>query len=429
MLMEAPRFVRSIPKRSLRERFLFQLALALQVAVALPALAIYTVQGASSGMEESYNTMIAAAAALVVALALTRRLRSFPGYARLESELPIVLAAYGIAAVLLLVFRVPYSNSYLLLSVALAVMVVIGVSTIFGRPAALTFGVVPFGTVERVNSIRWASFVTLRSPQFDDGLCPDGLVADLHFDLPDEWERALAEAALRGLPVYHVKQLEEALTGKVDIEHLSENSLGSLLPNRAYADVKSIIDIGIAIVILPLLAIPLLLVALAVRLDSPGPILFRQPRIGRGGRPFELLKFRSMTDDQDAGDNRAAAMTDHGDRRITRCGGFIRRYRIDELPQIMNILRGEMSWIGPRPEALPLATWYEAELPFYSYRHIVLPGLTGWAQVSQGHVTGLEEVHDKLRFDFYYIKNFSAWLDLLIALRTVRIVLGGFGVK
>lgn len=427
--MESSRFVSSIPKRSLRERFLFQFSLALLVAVALPAVVVYTMRGASSGMEESYNTMVAAGTALVVAFALNRRLRSFPGFVKLENELPIVLAAYGLAAMLLLVFRVPYSISYLMLSVTLAVMVVVGLSTILGRPAALTFGVVPFGTVGRVNSIKWASFVTLPSPQFDDALCPDGLVADLRFDLPDEWERALAEAALRGLPVYHVKQLEEALTGKVDIEHLSENSLGSLLPNRAYADVKSMIDVLTAILILPLLAVPMLLVAVAIRLDSPGPVLFRQPRIGRGGRPFELLKFRSMTDDQDIADHRTAAMTDHGDGRITRVGGFIRRYRIDELPQIMNILRREMSWIGPRPEALPLASWYEAELPFYSYRHIVLPGLTGWAQVSQGHVTGLEEVHDKLRFDFYYIKNFSAWLDLLIALRTVRIVLGGFGVK
>jgi lipopolysaccharide/colanic/teichoic acid biosynthesis glycosyltransferase len=122
-------------------------------------------------------------------------------------------------------------------------------------------------------------------------------------------------------------------------------------------------------------------------------------------------------------------MTLSDDARITRLGAMLRRYRIDELPQIINVLRGEMSWIGPRPEAHTLSQWYQKELPFYQYRHIVKPGVTGWAQVNQGHVVDLNDVHDKLRFDFYYIKYFSPWLDLLIAIRTVRIIFGGFGAK
>ena len=120
-------------------------------------------------------------------------------------------------------------------------------------------------------------------------------------------------------------------------------------------------------------------------------------------------------------------LTVEDDERITRVGKFLRRTRLDEIPQVINILRGEMSFIGPRPEALPLSDWYEQELPFYSYRHIVRPGLTGWAQVNQGHVAELEEVSHKLQYDFYYIKNFSAWLDIVIVLRTIRIVLFGFG--
>jgi len=112
-----------------------------------------------------------------------------------------------------------------------------------------------------------------------------------------------------------------------------------------------------------------------------------------------------------------------------RVGGFLRRVRLDELPQIFNVLRGEMSLIGPRPEAVPLSRWYESELPFYFYRHIVRPGISGWAQVHQGHVTDLDAVHQKLTYDFYYIKNFSAWLDILIALRTIPTMLSGFGSK
>jgi lipopolysaccharide/colanic/teichoic acid biosynthesis glycosyltransferase len=123
------------------------------------------------------------------------------------------------------------------------------------------------------------------------------------------------------------------------------------------------------------------------------------------------------------------AMTMSNDSRITRVGRLLRRTRLDELPQIINILRGEMSWIGPRPEAEPLSRWYEAELPFYRYRHIVPPGITGWAQVNQGHVSDLNQVMDKLHYDFFYIKNFSPWLDALIVVKTVQTVISGFGSK
>ena len=255
------------------------------------------------------------------------------------------------------------------------------------------------------------------------------MVADLRSDLPPEWEQALADAALRGCPVYHSKQLEEALTGKVDIEHLSENSLGSLIPNRAFADIKSLMDRFVTLLVAPIVLVPCLFVALAIKLDSRGPVFFRQDRIGHGGQPFTVYKFRSMLELHDRPDERTASVTADRDNRITRVGAFIRRYRIDEIPQMINVMKGEMSWIGPRPEAHALSRWYESELPFYSYRHIVQPGITGWAQVNQGHVADLNSVHDKLRYDFYYIKNFSVWLDLVIIIRTVRIVLGGFGVK
>jgi lipopolysaccharide/colanic/teichoic acid biosynthesis glycosyltransferase len=126
-------------------------------------------------------------------------------------------------------------------------------------------------------------------------------------------------------------------------------------------------------------------------------------------------------------DERGAAMTGHEDDRITRVGAFLRRTRIDELPQIINILKGEMSWIGPRPEALVLSSWYVGEIPFYRYRHVVRPGISGWAQVNQGHVAGVDEVHQKLQYDFFYIKYFSPWLDLLILFRTVKTMATGFG--
>ena len=141
-----------------------------------------------------------------------------------------------------------------------------------------------------------------------------------------------------------------------------------------------------------------------------------------------MYKFRTMREIK-VDDERRAAITSHGDGRVTRVGKFLRKTRLDELPQIFNILKGQMSWIGPRPEAQVLSIWYTSEIPFYHYRHVVKPGISGWAQVNQGHVAEVDEVRRKLQYDFYYIKYFSPWLDLLILLRTIKIVFSGWGAR
>jgi exopolysaccharide biosynthesis polyprenyl glycosylphosphotransferase len=179
---------------------------------------------------------------------------------------------------------------------------------------------------------------------------------------------------------------------------------------------------GAVLLLSPLLA----LIALAVRLDSGPGVLFRQERVGVDGRTFEVLKFRSM---RATSTESATTWNIAKDPRVTRVGRFLRKTRIDELPQIFNILMWQMSWIGPRPEAAVLSRWYTSEIPFYRYRHVVKPGISGWAQVNQGHVAEVDEVHRKLQYDFYYIKYFSPWLDVLIVFRTIRTVLSGFGAR
>jgi lipopolysaccharide/colanic/teichoic acid biosynthesis glycosyltransferase len=169
-------------------------------------------------------------------------------------------------------------------------------------------------------------------------------------------------------------------------------------------------------------------VAVAIRLDSKGPALFRQKRVGHSGRLITVYKFRTMRC-ADVADERAAAMTRNDDDRVTPVGKVLRNLRIDELPQIFNILKWEMSWIGPRPEAQVLSIWYTSEIPFYRYRHVVKPGISGWAQVNQGHVAEVNEVHRKLQYDFYYIKYFSPWLDVLIFFRTIKTMLTGWGAR
>jgi lipopolysaccharide/colanic/teichoic acid biosynthesis glycosyltransferase len=193
--------------------------------------------------------------------------------------------------------------------------------------------------------------------------------------------------------------------------------------------VKAFLDWMIAACAAIVLAPAFIGLAIAIRTTSPGPAFFRQRRIGYKGNVFTVYKFRTMTVARELDCARDDAMTKNDDVRITSLGRFLRRTRIDELPQIINILRGEMSWIGPRPEAEVLSRWYEAEIPFYRYRHIVKPGITGWAQVSQGHVTDLDDVRNKLHYDFYYIKHYSPWIDLLIVVRTIGTMLTGFGAR
>lgn len=299
---------------------------------------------------------------------------------------------------------------------------------------------VPFGKIDRllnIDGVAWEKIDDVKS----DISGFTGVVADLRADMPSEWERFIAIAALRGVPVFHAKEAWENLTGRVDIEHLSENTLGSLIPNRAYAEIKYVVDTATAAMAIVLLGPLLLLIAALIKMDSPGPALFIQKRRGFRGRDFNIYKFRTMyvpgsgPSGEDTGnvapDDDALrishAVTKHRDIRVTRVGRFLRRTRLDELPQIINIVRGEMSWIGPRPEVIVLSERYEYHLPFYAYRHIVRPGITGWAQVNQGHVAEIHEVNTKLHYDFYYIKNFSIWIDMVICAQTIRILITGFG--
>jgi lipopolysaccharide/colanic/teichoic acid biosynthesis glycosyltransferase len=197
---------------------------------------------------------------------------------------------------------------------------------------------------------------------------------------------------------------------------------------RGYFHLKGLVDFIFAVVLLSA-ALPLMaVIAAAIRLDSRGPVLFRQKRVGHAGKPIIVYKFRTMRP-VSADDERRAAMTDDADDRVTRIGRVLRNLRLDELPQIINILKWQMSWIGPRPEAEVLSRWYTSEIPFYRYRHVVKPGITGWAQVNQGHVAEVEQVHRKLQYDFYYIKYFSPWLDVLIVFRTIKTMLTGSGAR
>ncbi len=180
---------------------------------------------------------------------------------------------------------------------------------------------------------------------------------------------------------------------------------------------KRLRDFVLAVAAIVLFAPLMALIALAVKLDSPGPVLFRQTRVGWKGRPYRLLKFRSMRQDAEAGGARWAELNDP---RVTRVGKWIRRLHIDELPQLFNVLAGQMSFIGPRPERPEFVRYLEREIPLYPLRHSVPPGITGWAQVKYPYAASVEDARQKLQYDLYYIRNASPLLDLRILLLTVR---------
>ncbi|RWK55830.1 MAG: polyprenyl glycosylphosphotransferase [Mesorhizobium sp.] len=406
----------------------FQLLGGLTFAILLPAMVRMSFDQQVIWSTNMQATISAAFIAHTSGYLLYKRIGNFPGVAAAGNILPTFALTYGVVFLAIFFFRFDYSRFQAAASFFQSTLWYFGLSLATRRLDPYRLAIIPGGDVDRLHSIPGVSWHRIHSPETIIAYA-SGVVADLRADLSDDWERYIADRALSGTPVYHVKQISESLTGRVEIEHLSENTLGSLNPNQAYLKVKQAVDWTAALFILVFFSPFLLFVAAAIKFDSAGPVLFRQKRMGYRGKIYEVYKFRTMKLGTPVGDEKEEAITKAGDARITRLGQFLRKSRIDELPQAFNILRGEMSWIGPRPEALVLSKWYEAELPFYRYRHIVRPGITGWAQVNQGHVAAVDDVLEKLHYDFYYIKNFSPWLDVLIVFRTIRTMLTGFGAR
>ena len=402
---------------------------ALLIAVLIPWLVRILLPGAFLP-EATHNAAVANAVAVSIAFWARLSIEPYPGIRSSYIILPTAAAAHGIVLAFFFFTRLPYDRFGFLLGFTLHVVWAYAIYFLIQRRTRLSIGVVPFGEYRRLETVDSVNWIILPRPSLPELADCDAVVADFKADLPPEWEAFLADAALQGTLIYQVKTLKESLTGRVEVDHLSENSFGSLVPGKGYFHLKGVLDWLVAAAALPLFLPVMAGAAVAIWLDDGGPILFRQKRVGHRGRLFHVLKFRTMrTQLLPPTDPLDAAMTRHLDSRVTRVGAILRRSRIDELPQIFNILRGEMSWIGPRPEAEVLSRYFEGEIPFYRYRHVVKPGISGWAQVTQGHVTDGAEMREKQNYDFYYIKYFSPWLDVLILFKTVRTMVNGFGAR
>ena len=247
-------------------------------------------------------------------------------------------------------------------------------------------------------------------------------LADARGKLPMD---KLLEMKLDGVSFDHLASMYEKYTGKIAIENLRPSWFifsEGFRKGLVLSAMKRTLDVTVAgiglIVAAPLMA----LVALAVRLTSPGPVLYHQRRVGLYGREFMVHKFRSMRQDAEATTG-AVWASKSGDARLTRIGGWLRRTRMDELPQLWNVLIGEMSFVGPRPERPEFVGNLTNDIPYYGQRHVVRPGLTGWAQVRYTYGASMEDAIEKLQYDLFYIKNLSIELDLYIIFETVKTVL------
>jgi sugar transferase (PEP-CTERM system associated) len=241
--------------------------------------------------------------------------------------------------------------------------------------------------------------------------------------------RELLHLKFAGVKVEDAHTFYERITGRIILERLSPSWLilsEGFRKSTMLVVAKRAIDVALSLIAL-VLCLPLFaVVAVAIAIESGFPILFRQERSGLKGRPFQMLKFRSMHHDAEKAGPQWAAK---GDLRVTRVGKWIRKFRIDELPQVINVLRGQMSLVGPRPERPEFVSMLEQQIPFYALRHSVRPGITGWAQVKYQYGSSVEETKTKLEYDLFYIKHLSVMLDLAVLFETAKVMISGQGAK
>lgn len=334
----------------------------------------------------------------------------------------LTLIVYGMIALVILATRIYFSRPVLFGSFALAMFGGIALIWLKHKVAGLRIAIL---APERHSAEDWVGFGQLITDPKTDLRGFDLLLVTFQGELTSAWSECLARAALTGAEIRHVASYLEEARGEVSVEHFDVDhvSEGSLTSYRAG---KRLMDIGLTVFFLPVALLLLLVGALVVLISMGRPIFFVQQRTGLGGRTFKMYKLRTMRvrrlEDVEIATNK-------NDVRITYFGALIRRFRIDELPQLWNILIGDMSLIGPRPEQPGLTKQYIEAMPAFAYRHLVRPGITGWAQVRAGYAANLEETRVKLAYDLFYVKNFSLILDLQIILRTFWTIASGSGVR
>jgi|AntRauTorckE6833_2_1112554.scaffolds.fasta_scaffold01104_11 lipopolysaccharide/colanic/teichoic acid biosynthesis glycosyltransferase len=321
-------------------------------------------------------------------------------------------------------FRFNYSRSFLSLTHIIMVSW-LAIGMLFFRNRHQSYIVIKGGIadkLQRFSDVGWRFLEDYRAE--GNFSYYDGIVVDLHAHNDEQMLKTLADSNLQGVPVLHAASVYEKYSGRSNLDYLAEEGFYQLTESHVYRIFKRIWEVLLIMAFFPVIISLMAVVALVIKFDSKGPVLFTQQRIGKNDTPFILYKFRSMTD---KAEEDGAQFATKDDKRITKVGQFIRKFRIDELPQFWNVIKGDMSLIGPRPEQQEFVSFFKEEISFYSYRHKVRPGITGWAQVKSGYASDLDSTVKKLEHDLYYVKNINLSLDLLIVYATLKTILTGFG--
>jgi lipopolysaccharide/colanic/teichoic acid biosynthesis glycosyltransferase len=367
--------------------------------------------------------LIAASAAYIVISFVLSWLRSFPYANRPYIVNFVATVASVVMFIALATARVYFSLSFLLLYVIFTNLWFLGEALLRSRFSLYVLAVIPGGYPIAEGVYQNTRLVLIDHPE-NLPQDVDGVVVDFHQELSAEWLAFVSRCVMEDVPVISTDDFLETQRGTIILENLTTAQSVTFQKASIYQSIKRLLDILIVIGSLPVWLAIFLITAICVKLESPGPLIFSQRRVGRRGKPFTVYKIRSMRTDAE---KEGAAFAAKGDARVTRVGAFIRKYRIDEIPQFFNILRGDMSLIGPRPEQAKFVAEFEKSIPYFSLRHIVRPGISGWAQVTQGYAAGTDAAAIKLSHDLYYVKHLSFVLDFLIVIKTIATILTGFG--
>jgi len=359
---------------------------------------------------------------LGAAQAICFRILLLPQYDQFARIILVVIGLFLALGLSLAFLRIPLlSRTIFVAQFSLIVLLVTVVFRLQHKIIPQTIGLIPGDRIPEIDNdplVRWL----IVKDDLSNLSEIDGIAASLkEYEFVGKSD-LLVKLANTSLPLLDKEALIERLTGKLDLNSLSHTQLDKMKPSNSLILAKRITDICIVICLGPVLFFLTLIIAVLIKVDSKGPILFLQERVGFHGHSFKLLKFRSMVVGAEDQGHRFAAKNDD---RVTRVGRFLRRTRLDELPQLWNVLMGDMNIVGPRPEQRTFYDEFIHTIPFFGFRQIVRPGITGWAQISYGYASSEDETRKKFGFDLFYIKNMSMWLDAVILIKTFNTIIFG----
>jgi lipopolysaccharide/colanic/teichoic acid biosynthesis glycosyltransferase len=340
---------------------------------------------------------------------------------------PLWLSLTAVGLLMVLVFRLDYSIVFILINWGIGLILLIFMGKIITRVQNVVYAVLPKVDLDGLDlgDNRIIKMDELNLPDdFNADQFVDAVIATNEEIINPDYVPMLNKLAINKIPVLPDELFREQITGQINHQRVDAVDLIQLQRYRRYMVIKRLFDIIMAMAGLLVLAPLMVVVAVLIKIESKGPAIFIQSRVGEGGREFKMYKFRSMVQNAESNDMKATITNDD---RITPLGHIIRKFRIDELPQLINVLTGKMSMIGPRPEYTAFFDNLSAEIPFYSLRHAVRPGITGWAQVMQGHANDIPSTNIKLSYDLFYIKNLSLMMDFVIFFKTIKTIITGFG--